>query len=34
MLQEKDSSGAFSNIYDGVQYFFFKFQTFLSNDDQ
>ena len=34
MLQEKGLGGAFSNIYDGVQYFFFKFQILSSNDDQ
>ena len=34
MLQEKGSSGAFSNIYDGVQKFSFKFGTLSSNDDQ
>ena len=34
MTQEKGSSGGSSNTYNGVQNFFFNFQTLSSKDDQ
>ena len=34
MTLEKGSGGLFSNIYNGLHFFFFEFRSLSSNDDQ